>query len=418
MSQSTASCESIKVESIRREFPIFDRLLPNGKPLVYLDSAASAQKPRCVINKERECYERYYANAHRGDYQFGVLVDEELEGTRAKVRDFIGAAESEEILFTSGTTMSINLVAQAWGRKFLSRGDEILLTQMEHHANLVPWQQVAREKGAALRFIPLRPDGLLDLNRLDEVLTDRTRMVAITGMSNVLGTAPPIAEIAKRAKARGALVFVDGAQSVPHQHTNVRDLDVDFLAFSGHKLYGPTGVGVLYGRRGLLEAMDPFLCGGHMIGEVFWDHSTWAGLPAKFEAGTLPIAQAIALGSAVDFVNEIGFPAIHAHDTDLVAYAFLRLAEIPGLTIYGPEPPQRGPIVSFSVEGIHPQDLANLVDRKGVAVRHGHHCTMPLHGLLGVPATTRASFGVYSSRGDVDVLVDAIQFARTKLRLA
>jgi cysteine desulfurase/selenocysteine lyase len=418
MAQSTAPCESINVESIRREFPIFDRPLPNGKPLVYLDSAASAQKPRCVIDKERDCYERYYANAYRGDYQFGVLVDEELEATRAKVRDFIGAAESEEILFTSGTTMSINLVAQSWGRKFLRRGDEILLTQMEHHANLVPWQQVAREKEARLRFIPLRADGLLDLDRLDDVLTDRTRMVAITGMSNVLGTAPPIAEIAKRAKAHGALVLVDGAQSVPHQHTHVRDLDIDFLAFSGHKLYGPTGVGVLYGRRGLLEEMDPFLCGGHMISEVFWDHSTWAGLPAKFEAGTLPIAQAVALGSAVDFISEIGFAAIHAHDIDLVAYAFLRLAEIPGLTIYGPEPPQRGPIVSFSIEGIHPQDLANLVDRKGVAVRHGHHCTMPLHGLLGVPATTRASFGVYSSRGDVDVLVDAIQFARTKLRLA
>jgi len=418
MAQSTAPCESINVESIRRKFPIFERPLPNGKLLVYLDSAASAQKPRAVIDKERECYERYYANAYRGDYQFGVHVDEELEATRAKVRDFIGAAEAEEIVFTSGTTMSINLVAQAWGRKFLGRGDEILLTQMEHHANLVPWQQVAREKGSELRFIPLRPDGLLDLDRLDEVLTDRTRMVAITGMSNVLGTAPPLAEIAKRAKARGALLLVDGAQSVPHQHTNVRDLDVDFLAFSGHKLYGPTGIGVLYGRRKLLEAMDPFLYGGHMIGEVFWDHSTWAGLPAKFEAGTLPIAQAIALGSAVDFVSEIGFPAIQAHDADLVAYAFLRLAEVPGLTIYGPEPPQRGPIVSFTIDGIHPQDLANLVDRKGVAVRHGHHCTMPLHGLLGVPATTRASFGVYSSRGDVDVLIDAIQFARTKLRLA
>jgi cysteine desulfurase/selenocysteine lyase len=416
MSQSTAPCESINVERIRREFPIFDRPLPNGRPLVYLDSAASAQKPRRVIEKERECYERYYANAgNRGDYQFASHVDEELEATRAKVRDFIGAAEPEEIVFTSGTTMSINLVAQAWGRKVLGRGDEILLTQMEHHANLVPWQQVAHEKGAVLRFIRLRPDGLLDLDHLDEVLTDRTRMVAITGMSNVLGTAPPIAEIAKRAKAQGALVLVDGAQSVPHQPTHVRKLDIDFLAFSGHKLYGPTGVGVLYGRRSLLEAMDPFLCGGHMIGEVFWDHSTWAALPDKFEAGTIPIAQAIALGSAIDFITEIGFPAIHGHDVDLAAYAFLRLAEIPGLTIYGPEPPQRGPIISFSVEGAHPRDLAPYLDIKGVAVRHGHHCTMPLHELLGVPTTIRASFGVYSSRADVDALVDAIQFARKKL---
>jgi len=409
--------DAYDVESIRADFPILAER-PYGKPLVYLDSAASAQKPRRVIEKERECYERYYANAYRGDYQFGMHVDEELEATRARVRDFIGAAEAEEILFTAGTTMSLNLVAQAWGRKFLARGDEILLTQMEHHANLVPWQQVANEKGAILRFIPLRPNGLLDIERLDDVLTSRTRMIAITGMSNVLGTVPPIQEIARRAKQHGALVTVDGAQSVPHQATNVRELGIDFLAFSGHKLYGPTGVGVLYGRREFLEAMDPFLCGGHMIGEVFWDHSTWAELPAKFEAGTLPIAQAIALGAAVEFVSEIGFPAICAHDAELTAYACLRLSEVPGLTIFGPEPPQRGPIISFSLKGIHPQDLANLVDRKGVAVRHGHHCTMPLHTLLGVPATTRASFGVYSSRGDVDVLVEAIEFARKKLRVA
>jgi cysteine desulfurase / selenocysteine lyase len=417
MSQVTAPSESIDAERIRREFPIFDRPLPNGRPLIYLDSAASAQKPRRVIEKERECYERYYANAYRGDYQFGVHVDEELEATRVKVRDFIGAAEPEEIIFTSGTTMSINLVAQAWGRKFLAKGDEILLTQMEHHANLVPWQRVAHEKGAELRFVRLRPDGLLDLDHLDELLGRRTRILALTGMSNVLGTAPPLAEISKRAEAHGTLLLVDGAQSVPHLATRVREMQIDFLAFSGHKLYGPTGIGVLYGRRALLEAMDPFLCGGHMIGQVFWDHSTWAGLPAKFEAGTIPIAQAIALGTAVDFVSEIGFPAIHAHDLDLTSYAFQRLTEIRGLTIYGPEPPQRGPIVSFSIDGVHPQDLANLVDRHGVAVRHGHHCTMPLHETLGVAATTRASFGVYSTRADVDVLVDAIHFARKKLRL-
>lgn len=418
MAQSTAAFESLDVERIRREFPVFDQPLPNGQPFIYLDSAATAQKPRCVIDKERECYERYYANAYRGDYQFGVRIDEELEATRTKIRDFIGAAETEEILFTSGTTMSINLVANSWGRKFLRPGDEILLSQIEHHANLVPWQQIAKEKEARLRFIGLGSDGQLDANRLDDVLTDRTRIVAVTGMSNVLGTIPPIAEIARRARARGALVLVDGAQSVPHLPTNVAETDVDFLAFSAHKLYGPSGVGVLYGRRALLEAMDPFLCGGHMISEVLWDHSTWAPLPAKFEAGTLPIAQAIALGAAVDFVNEIGFAAIQAHDADLVAYAHRRLAEIPGMKIYGPQPPHKGAIVSFSVAGIHPQDLANLVDRKGVAVRHGHHCTMPLHGLLGVNSTTRASFGVYSRRADVDVLVEAIDFARKKFRIA
>ncbi len=409
---------SFDVAKVRAQFPIFDRPLPNGQPLIYLDSAASAQKPHSVIDKERECYERYYANAYRGDYQFGVHIDEELESTRGKVRDLIGATQSEEILFTSGTTMSINLVANAWGRKFLQAGDEILLTQMEHHANLVPWQQVAHATGASVRYIPLTSDWRLDLDRLDEVLTDRTRLVAVSGMSNVLGTVPPIREIAAAARKRGALVLVDGAQSVPHLATNVHDLDIDFLTFSAHKLYGPSGVGVLWGRRRLLEAMDPFLCGGHMISEVFWDHSTWAALPAKFEAGTLPIAQAVAMGAAVDFVNGLGLPAIHTHDADLTAYAHERLASVVGLRIFGPEPAEKGPIVSFAIDGIHPQDLANLIDRKGVAVRHGHHCTMPLHSLLGVPATTRASFGVYTTRGDIDVLVDAIEFARKKLRRA
>jgi cysteine desulfurase/selenocysteine lyase len=404
--------------AIRSRFPIFDELLPNGQPLVFLDSAASAQKPHSVIEKERECYERYYANAYRGDYQFGVHVDEELEATRGKVRDFIGASQSEEIIFTAGTTMSINLVADAWGRKFLRAGDEIVLTQMEHHANLVPWQQVAHATGASLKYIPLARDWQLDLNQLDEIFTERTRLVAITGMSNVLGTIPPIREITALAHKRGALVLVDGAQSVPHLVTNVHELDIDFLAFSAHKLYGPSGVGVLWGRRRLLEAMDPFLCGGHMISEVFWDHSSWAAIPAKFEAGTLPIAQAIAMGAAVDFVNSIGMPAITAHDADLTRYAHERLGSVPGLRIFGPDPGHKGPIVSFAIEGIHPQDLANLVDRKGVAVRHGHHCTMPLHSLLGVAGTTRASFGVYTTRGDIDVLVEAIEFARQKLRRA
>jgi cysteine desulfurase/selenocysteine lyase len=419
MPQTAALRKSFDVEEIRRAFPIFDHPLPNGRPFVYLDSASTAQKPRAVIDRERECYERYYANAgSRGDYRFAVQIDEEVETTRRKVQALIGAAEAEEILFTSGTTMSINLVANAWGRKFLRAGDEILLTQIEHHANLVPWQQIAREKGATVKYIPVGPDGLLDLSRLDDLLTARTRMAAVTGMSNVLGTIPPVAEIARKAKARGALVLVDGAQSVPHHPTDVRAQGIDFLAFSGHKLYGPSGVGILYGRRALLEAMDPFLCGGHMISEVRWDQSTWAEIPAKFEAGTLPIAQAIALGPAIDFVTGLGFAAIQEHERDLTVYAHRRMSEIRGLKIHGPAPEKKGGIVSFSVEGIHPQDLANLVDRMGVAVRHGHHCTMPLHSILCVPATTRASFGVYTNRNDVDVLVEAIEFARTKLRPA
>ena len=330
----------------------------------------------------------------------------------------MGAAEPEEIVFTAGTTMSINLVANAWGRKFLQAGDEIVVNEMEHHANLVPWQQIAAETGARLRFIPLTADGRLDLDRLDETLSEKTRLVAVTAMSNVLGTINPISEIVAAARRRGALVLVDAAQSVPHMPTNVRDPQIDFLAFSGHKLYGPSGVGVLYGRRELLEAMDPFLCGGHMIDQVLRERSTWAALPAKFEAGTLPIAQAIALSAAVDFVRGLGFNAIHDHEHKLLKRAHERLGEIPGLRIFGPAPEHKGAIVSFAIEGVHPQDLSLMVDMKGVAVRHGHHCTMPLHERLGVTATTRASFAIYNTAAEIDALVDAIQFARKKLHVS
>lgn len=405
------------VDAVRAQFPILSRPLPNGTPLTYLDSGASAQKLRAVIEKEREVEEEYYANAYRGVYRFGARVDEELEVVRENIRTFIGADALEEVVFTSGTTMSINLVANAWGRRHLLEGDEILLNEMEHHANLVPWQQIAKEKQATLRFIPLTDDGRLDLDRLDDVLTERTKLVAVTGMSNVLGTINPVARIAEAARKVGALTLVDGAQSVPHLPVDVAAEGIDFLTFSGHKLYGPTGVGVLYGRRALLDEMDPFLCGGHMISRVYRDHSTWAEPPAKFEAGTLPIVQAIALGPAVDFVQNLGFDAIHAHEQSLTEYAFDRLNEIPGMKIYGPGVEQRGSIISFTVEGAHPEDLANLLDRKGVFVRHGHHCTMPLHDLLGVSATVRASLAVYNTSEDVDALVDAIQFARKRLRL-
>jgi cysteine desulfurase / selenocysteine lyase len=426
-------------DAIRAEFPVLHQPLPNGAPLVYLDSAASAQKPQCVIDKEVEVYTQYYANAYRGDYQFGVRIDEELEAVRAKVRDFIGAEHSEEIIFTSGTTMGVNLVANAWGRKFLRAGDEILLTIMEHHANLVPWQQIARERGAKLRFLPLDDDYRLDLSRLDDFLTDRTRLVAVTGMSNVLGTVPPLRELADAAHRRGALVFVDGAQSVPRLPTNVRDPAVDFLAFSGHKLYGPTGVGVLYGRGELLREMDPFLCGGHMISRVTQEKTDWAELPAKFEAGTLCIAQAVALGTAVDWVTRLGMDRIVEHEERLLEHALQVLPTVPGLQIYGPEtggrrsevgkadtaptsdlrPPtsDRGAILSFTVAGAHPQDLSNFLDRKGVAVRYGHHCTMPLHETLGVPATVRASFAAYNTTEEIDALVEALHFARKRLRL-
>lgn len=402
--------------TIRSDFPIFGRPLPDGTPLVYLDSASSAQKPQVVIDSLSECYSTYYANSHRGVYQFGVQVDEALEGSRARVAAMIGADQPEEVIFTSGTTMSINLVASAWGRSRLSSGDELLVNEMEHHANLVPWQQLASETGAGLRHIPLTDDGRLDLERLDECLTSRTRLVAVTGMSNVLGTINPIGRLVERAHEVGALVLVDGAQSVSHAAIDVQEPQVDFLAFSGHKIYGPTGVGVLYGRRELLEQMDPFLCGGNMISEVGLTESSWAELPAKFEAGTLPVAQAIALGTAVDYVQGIGFDEIGRIETALLCEAQQRLSEIPDVLIHGPAVEHKGAIVSFTDERVHPHDMAELLKRKGVAVRAGHHCTMPLHARMGVVATTRASFGLYNDSADIDVLVDGIQYARKILR--
>lgn len=406
------------IDAVRADFPILGKALSKGRRLTFLDSAASAQKPLVVIEKEREVYENYYANAYRGVYQFGAKVDLELEASREAVRELLGANSSEEIIFTSGTTMSINLVANAWGRKFLKPGDEILLNEMEHHANIVPWQHIAQATGAKVTFLPLTDDGRLNLEVLDDFLTERTKLVAVTAMSNVLGTINPIGEIARRAKAVGALVLVDAAQSVPHGLVNVQDPAVDFLAFSGHKLFGPSGVGVLYGRMELLKAMDPFLCGGHMISRVYQDHSEYDDPPMKFEAGTLPIAQAIALRSAIEYVKAIGFDAIHAQERDLLEYATTRLLEIPGLTIYGPSVEHKGSICSFTIENVHPEDLANLLDRHGVFVRHGHHCTMPLHDLLKVPATTRASFAFYNNREDVDTLIEGIHFARKRLRVA
>ncbi len=415
---TTERLTKFDIEAVRADFPILGKPLSKDRRLTFLDSAASAQKPGVVIDKEREVYENYYANAYRGVYQFGARVDEELEACREAVREFIGAAQAEEIIFTAGTTMSINLVANAWGRKFLKPGDEILLNEMEHHANLVPWQHIAEATGAQLMYLPLAGDGRLNLEKLDDYLTERTKIVAVTGMSNVLGTINPIAELAERAKAVGAKIMVDGAQSVPHMPVNVQDPAIDFLAFSGHKLFGPTGVGILYGRRELLEAMDPFLCGGHMISRVFKEHTEYADPPMKFEAGTLPISQAIALKPAIDYVNNLGFEAIHVQEKDLLEYATTRLLEIPGLKIYGPGLEHKGSICSFSIENVHPEDLANLLDRCGVFVRHGHHCTMPLHDFLKVPATTRASFAFYNNREDVDALVEGIHYARKRLRLA
>lgn len=405
------------VDVIRRQFPIFQQTLPKGLPVVYLDSAASAQKPQAVIDAERNVYETHYANAYRGVYRFGALIDDELEASREAVRRLIRAESAAEIIFTSGTTLALNAVAFGWGLRHLQPGDEILLTLMEHHANLVPWQQVAQRTGAVVKYLPLTADGQLDLSRADAFFTRKTRVVSVTGMSNMLGTINPVREISRRARDAGAILVVDGAQSVPHGETDVAAQGVDFLAFSGHKLYGPSGVGVLYGRRERLEEMDPFVFGGHMIERVGLDGSTWAHLPAKFEAGTIPIAQAIALKTAIDYVDGIGFDAIHAHERGLLELAVEQLNALPGMRIYGPGPDQKGAIVSFTIARAHPEDLAQLLDRRGVFVRHGHHCTMPLHEHLGVSASVRASFGLYNTREDVLALADGLRFSLEKLRL-
>ena len=406
------------VAAIRRDFPILEQRLAGDLPLIYLDTAATSQKPSSVISKVIECYEQYNSNVHRGIHQLGDRMTTELELTREKIRHFLGAREADEIVFTSGTTMSINLVAHGWARKFLTVGDEILVNPMEHHANLVPWQLAASASGAVLRHIPLTADGCLDLNQLDNVLTRRTRLVAVTAMSNVLGTINPIDLLARRAHDVGALICVDGAQSVSHSPTNVCSSSIDFLAFSGHKLYGPTGIGVLYARRELLDAMDPFLTGGHMIREVTLASSTWADPPAKFEAGTCPFIEAVGLGAAIDYVEKIGFDRILRHESELSARAHERLALIPGLTIYGPEIEKKGAILSFTVDRVHPHDLSDLLDRRGIAIRAGHHCTMPLHEHLQLTATARASFAFYNTLAEIDALADAIQAARKVFRLA
>lgn len=405
------------VESVRREFPILSQRLANDRPLVYLDTAASSQKPRVVIAKLVECFEKYNSNVHRGIHQLGDRMTTELENARETVRRFIGAGDVDEIVFTSGTTMSLNMVAHGWARKFLKPGDEILINPMEHHANLVPWQLAAKQTGAVLKYIPLTDDGRLDLRTLDQLLTTKTKLLAVTAMSNVLGTINPVDELAKRAHDVGALICVDAAQSVPHLATDVRVSKIDFLAFSGHKLYAPTGIGVLYARKALLEAMDPFLAGGHMIREVFEQSSTWADPPAKFEAGTCPFVEAAALGTAIEYVQSVGLDRIERYEHQLSEYAHQQLSEIPGVRILGPGTADKGAILSFVVDGIHPHDLSDLLDREGVAIRAGHHCTMPLHDLLKLSSSARASFAFYNTMAEVDTLVEAVKSARKVFRL-
>jgi len=398
----------LDVTAIRRDFPILNQVHHDDVPLVYLDNAATSQKPECVIRALDAYYRTYNANIHRGIHKLAEAATAAYEGARERVRAFINAASPREIIFTRNTTEAINLVAHSWARANLREGDVIVLSEMEHHSNLVPWQMLAAERGVRLEFIPITEDGHLDLAAFDRLLELQPRLVSVVHMSNVLGTINPIAEIVARAHAAGAVVLVDGAQSVPHLPVDVRALDCDFLAFSGHKMCGPTGIGVLYGKRALLEAMPPFLGGGAMIKRVYLREFRPNDLPWKFEAGTPAIAEGIGLGVAVDYLSKLGMAEVHAHEQAIVRYAMEQLSEIKGLRILGPSANERGGVVAFTVEGIHPHDISQVLDRDGIAIRAGHHCCMPLHDRLGIVASARASFYVYNTEEEVDLLVRSL----------
>ena len=393
----------LNVKNIREDFPIFTERDDN---FVYLDSSATTLKPQTVIDAVADYYSKYSANVHRSIYSIGEKATEKYEGSRSKVAKLINA-NSNSIIFTRGTTESINLVAYTWARKNLKSGDEILLTEMEHHSNLIPWQICSQETGAVLKFIPFNEDGTLDLSDPEKWFTNKTKLVAVIHQSNVFGTVNPIKDIIKLAKGVSAVTLIDAAQSVPHQKVDVQDLDCDFLAFSGHKMLGPTGVGVLYGKPELLEEMPPFLGGGEMINTVSLNDSTWNDIPWKFEAGTPNIAQAIGLGSAIDYINEIGLDKIHEHEQDILTYALEKMQKIPEVNIYG-SADERGAVISFNLKNIHPHDLSQLLDNDGIAIRAGHHCAQPIMKKLGVSATGRASFYLYNSKEDVDRLCESL----------
>ncbi|PIQ83166.1 MAG: cysteine desulfurase [Candidatus Omnitrophica bacterium CG11_big_fil_rev_8_21_14_0_20_63_9] len=397
------------VKRIRADFPILNRKV-HDKPLVYLDNAATTQKPRQVIDALVNYYSRYNANIHRGIHALAEEATMAYEHVREETAQFIHAPSSRSIVFTRNTTESINLFANAWGRSNLKPGDQILLSEMEHHSNLVPWQLIAKATGATLAFVPVTDEGRLELGALDRLLTPRTKLVAITHMSNVLGTINPIADIAQAAHRVGALMLVDGAQSVPHLPVDVQRLDCDVLAFSSHKMLGPTGVGVLYAREELLESMDPFLGGGEMISDVQLTASTWNEIPWKFEAGTPNIADVIAFGEALAYLHRAGMSAINAHERELTGYLLKRLSEVDGVTLYGPRQlSERGGAVSFNLNGLHPHDVGTVLDAEGVAVRAGHHCAKPLMRHLEVAATVRASVYLYNTTEEIDRLIEAIR---------
>jgi cysteine desulfurase/selenocysteine lyase len=410
---STAkSGATLDTKAIRADFPILSQRIYDDQPLAFLDNAASTQRPRQVIDAITDSHERTYANVHRGIYWLSEQSTDLYEQARERIRGFLGAEDVAEIIFTAGTTASINAVARSWGDANIQSGDEIVLSEMEHHSNLVPWYQLAERTGAVIRHIPITDDGLLVIDALDELLTRRTKLVAVAAVSNVLGTINPIEEIARRAHDVGALILVDAAQHVPHLPTDVQAMGVDFLAVSGHKMLAPSGVGVLYGRRELLEAMPPFYGGGNMINEVMLDGFTPAELPAKFEAGTPPIVPAIAMTAAIDYLENVGLEAIAAHELMLTRRAHEVLEAIGGVRILGPSPEEKTGIVSFTIEGIHPHDVAEKINQAGVAVRAGHHCTQPLHARMGITASTRASFYLYNTPEEVDQLGESLAEAK------
>ncbi|MCA1061168.1 cysteine desulfurase [Rossellomorea aquimaris] len=393
------------VKEIRKQFPILDQEV-NGHPLVYLDSAATSQKPISVIEAMNDYYRGYNSNVHRGVHTLGTRATDGYEGAREKVRNFINASSTQEVIFTRGTTTAINTVAASYGRANLSEGDEIVITHMEHHSNIIPWQQLAKETGATLKYVPLQEDGTIAIEDVKETVTPQTKIVSIMMVSNVLGTMNPIKEITRIAHENGAVMVVDGAQAAPHMKVDVQDLDCDFFAFSGHKMVGPTGIGVLYGKKKHLNKMEPVEFGGEMIDFVGLQESTWKELPWKFEGGTPIIAGAIGLGAAIDFLEQVGLHNIEEHEHKLAAYALNKMNEVEGMTIYGPnDPGQRAGLVTFNIDDVHPHDVATVLDAEGIAVRAGHHCAQPLMKWLNVSATARASFYLYNTEEDIDKLV-------------
>ncbi|KYD23015.1 cysteine desulfurase [Geobacillus stearothermophilus] len=399
----------MNVNDIRALFPILHQQV-NGHPLVYFDSAATSQKPLPVIEALDRYYREYNSNVHRGVHTLGTKATDAYEGAREKVRRFLNAQSAQEIIFTRGTTASLNLVASSYGRANVKEGDEIVITYMEHHSNLIPWQQLAKQTGATLKYIPMQEDGTIDLRDVEATVTEAAKIVAIAHVSNVLGTINPVREIARIAHKHGAVVVVDAAQSAPHMKVDVQELDCDFLALSGHKMCGPTGIGVLYGKKKWLEQMEPVEFGGEMIDFVELYDSTWKELPWKFEGGTPIIAGAIGLGAAIDFLEQVGLDAIAAHEHELAQYALERLAGIDGVTVYGPK--ERAGLVTFNIDGVHPHDVATVLDAEGIAIRAGHHCAQPLMKWLGVTATARASFYLYNTKEEIDRFIAALQKAK------